>query len=169
MVMNCVPVEILKHASFADHVLTMVPVPLHPVNPSTLSEKLMTSWLTGVQLSNASAWPVKNVEVLCSQLIVSDGANQYRCCIINNHYRLNTSGNVATHIRCCPVACKLPVPLHWPRFSKMIGMGDGDEVSRCAIVHCYCRTQVSGVVSIHRKWFWKEDRLMSETYCLPPL
>ena len=73
MVMNCVPVEMLKQASLADHVLTIVPVPLHPVNPNTLSEKVITSALTGVQLSNASACPVNDVEVLCSQLIVSDG------------------------------------------------------------------------------------------------
>ena len=72
-VMNCVPVARLLQASLAVHVLTMVPVPLQPVSPITLSENVTTSRLTGVQLSVASAIPVNCVDVLCSQLIVSEG------------------------------------------------------------------------------------------------
>ena len=51
----------------------MVPVPEHPVNPKTLSENVTRISFTGVQLSFASAMPVTDVEVLCSQLIVSEG------------------------------------------------------------------------------------------------
>ena len=57
-VINCVPVEILLQASLADQVRTMVPVPLHPVKPKTLSAKAMIRLLTDVQLSIASAVPV---------------------------------------------------------------------------------------------------------------
>lgn len=58
MVINCVPLIILLQASFADHVLTIVPVPLQPVSPNTLSEKLMVISSAGVQLSVAVAMPV---------------------------------------------------------------------------------------------------------------
>ena len=72
-VINCVPVERLKHASLATHVRTIVPVPLHPVRPNTLSEKLMVIFAGAVQLSDAVALPVIWTEVLCSHDIVSDG------------------------------------------------------------------------------------------------
>ena len=55
-VINCVPLAILLHASMADHDLTIVPVPLHPVSPRTLSEK--TTFTDAVQLSVAVAAPV---------------------------------------------------------------------------------------------------------------
>ena len=46
----------LLHASFAVHVRTIVPVPLQPVNPNTLSEKVTIG--VAVQLSVAVALPV---------------------------------------------------------------------------------------------------------------
>ena len=64
---------ILLHASRADQVRTIVPVPLQPVRPKTLSEKVITTLLAGVQLSEAVAFPVTCTEVLCSQDIVNEG------------------------------------------------------------------------------------------------
>ena len=70
-VIYCVPVEILLQASRAVHVRTMVPVPLQPVSPSTLSEKLMMILLVAVQLSVAVAKPVSATSVVCSQEMVT--------------------------------------------------------------------------------------------------
>ncbi len=73
MVINCVPVCILLHASMDDHVRTMVPVPLHPVSPNTLSEKVTVG--ASVQLSIAVAVPVVDGSVFCSHEIVIDGGS----------------------------------------------------------------------------------------------
>ena len=72
-VINCVPVDKLLQASRATHVLTIVPVPLQPFRPNTLSEKVMMIVACAVQLSVAVAVPVNCVVGFCSQEIVSDG------------------------------------------------------------------------------------------------
>ena len=72
-VINCVPVAMFPHASAAVHVLTITPVPLHPVRPRTLSEKLMPMLDVEVQLSVAVAIPVTSVLVLCVHAMVIAG------------------------------------------------------------------------------------------------
>lgn len=72
-VINCVPDANLLQASLAVHVLTMVPVPLQPFNPNTLSEKAITIFADGVQLSEAVAIPVCSTLVFSEQEMVMDG------------------------------------------------------------------------------------------------
>ena len=67
------PEASLLQASLAVHDLTMVPVPLQPLSPKTLSEKAMIILTVGVQLSDAVAIPVCSTVVFSSHDIVIDG------------------------------------------------------------------------------------------------
>jgi hypothetical protein len=69
----CMQVVVFPHRSVADQVLRSIPVPLHPNNPDTLSVCATTNKFTGVQLSDATATPVKSGETESSQLIVAGG------------------------------------------------------------------------------------------------
>lgn len=116
-VINCVPVAKLLQASCAVQVRTIVPVPLHPVRPKTLSLKVMIMSSGAVQLSDAVATPVNPVPVFCSHDTVIEGGS------VNMGFVLSTMTMVCIQTASFPhmsvafqCLVNVPVPLHPPRF-----------------------------------------------------
>src|SRR5687768_12455982 len=109
--MNWAPVAILLHASFADHVRTMVPVPLQDVSPRTLSEKVTVTELE--QLSMAVACPVVAVLVFCSHEIVIAGGmvstGAWKSMMTMVWIQAATFPHISVACQCL---VNVPVPLH---------------------------------------------------------
>lgn len=112
-VINCVPDADLLHASLAVHDLTIVPVPLQPFNPNTLSEKVMTILADGVQLSEAVAIPVCSTVVFSEQEMVMDGGTVSVGDVLSTMRMVWIQDAILPHMSfACQCLVKDPVPLH---------------------------------------------------------
>ena len=107
------PVVRLLQASRATHVLTIVPVPLQPLRPNTLSENVIRIVEGAVQLSVAVAVPVSCVVGFCSHESVRDGGTVKVGAVLSMITIVWMQEAMLPHLSlACQWRVKVPVPLH---------------------------------------------------------